>query len=546
VATLKITNNSVSNPLTLDLSGYMDVQEGQGMDPADPQFSNRVWTRSILKEGATLALEQLTEKELVFPLKLGPIGGLTGAPQTFSALATLIQQINQIIETPGATCTWQPDNASQPTTFDLLSGQLDVDYDFRMEQQKWTQAKLRLFTQPLGRTAAPRTYATASGVGPLLMITPYASGGGQVIGASTQAGVAGYGAGVPGGVPSGGIFYWGSPSLAGDAPALLQISYVGPLPNGSLDFGQIPTTILSLLPDLSYEPLYTAAQIKPLYVGDSEALIQQSTSVASSYRQLRSVGVQQPQVQWGIQVGASGVPLAWAGQQRLFAIARASGTTPSLAATVPPAIYQAAGSLRSSGASVLLQPGLDWGIYDLGTFSLRASEPPAARVSVNAVCGESQAVDLAALVMLPDAASWFMSPAAIQAGASGYGTPSSLAGDNPLSPVSAFTNTLVLDDVLGDQFVFYGASQQSAPSPAGAVVPSATRMTQFARGLVPRPDPKAGMPIIALLSVAQAGAQATPYAAAGFIPGGASWANPQNVRTMAQVNVLERTRYVLP
>ena len=82
-----------------------------------------------------------------------------------------------------------------------------------------------LFSEPFARTAAPGPLAAASAVSPVLMISPYASGGQYILGASTQAGVAGFGGQQR---PLGGVFYSGNPSLAGDAPALLQIGYAGP------------------------------------------------------------------------------------------------------------------------------------------------------------------------------------------------------------------------------------------------------------------------------------------------------------------------------
>jgi hypothetical protein len=75
------------------------------------------------------------------------------------------------------------------------------------------------------------------------------------------------------------------------------------------------------------------------------------------------------------------------------------------------------------------------------------------------------------------------------------------------------------------------------------------QQSRYTRGLVPTPDPKNGLPIIAIMGVAQptspsAGGVDIGYA--NWSVSGASWANPQNVRSMAQVNVLERTRFEFP
>src|ERR1017187_7749989 len=106
------------------------------------------------------------------------------------------------------------------------------------------------------------------------MITPYASGGANILGAR--------GAGF-GGVQqaSGGVQYFGAPSLAGDAPALLQISYVGPAPKGASQTGTVPYIAVSLLPDQHYQPLITAAR---LGTGNGFwSVVNQQTAVASSY-----------------------------------------------------------------------------------------------------------------------------------------------------------------------------------------------------------------------------------------------------------------------
>lgn len=576
--TLILSNGSITSPLTVTLAsgantGYLDVQAADGMDPADPQFTTKIWGRSILKEGATLALEQLTEKELLFPLLLGPVGGMTGAPTTLTALMQLIQQINQIIETPGFSVSWQPDGASQATIFDGLSGQLDIDYDFRREQQHWTHAKLRLFTQPLGRTAGPRLYATASGVGPLLMISPYASGGALAINASSNGAFGGSGGAFNPNGASGGVSYSGNPSLAGDAGALLQISYVGPLPNTATNAGVVPTVAVSLLPDALYRPLITAAEIGH---GPSTTLQRAQTSVASSYLSLIFAGSQAGGGQpipgildaWTFNPlpqasdSAQDPTLFWGGQHRLFAIARASSVAgvpgnPSTCAflSVQP------NALVPYPTSATFSPlvTLDWGLYDLGTFSLRPSEMPTQPIAIAAGLnqytngpggGATQlaALDLAALVMLPDNTTWFCNPR--QIAPSQYGYPAAVVSAVVGGALASgpYTNTLLLDDMIGDQFIFTGASQSSAPSPIGSI-PSAARITQYTRGLLPRPDPKNGLPIIAILAAAANAANPTgvanPFGSTTTISG-ASWANPQNLRTMAQVNVLERARYVLP
>lgn len=729
MARLVISNNSAQNPLSWDLTPFLDTQADAGMDPADPEFTQRIWTRSLLKEGATLSLEQLTEKELLFPLYLGPksgtgitptalvnlvpngsvehdvvgqapvgwaqfgtgsafqvqngwaqsgsqslrytmtsvtgnefpgvdtgiglaaipvIGGTTyealitvniltntaagtttgvrvrwwdntgaqlsdstiglggnlptaagvyaysgavtapanaaygsilvlahfsaigqeldmyvdaallgsassyfdgdfglgyqwsGSPGNSasyyspeSAVLQLIAQINAIIETPGATVTWQPTGALNPTRFDLLSGQLDPDYNYWREQGGWTHCKLRLFTQPLGHSASPRPYAVASGVGPLLMISPYASSGALAIGPSTQGGVTGFGGQQQG--ASSGVFYPGSPSLAGDAPALLQISYVGPLAPGATTPGTVPNVAVSLLPDPLYRPLISAAE---LAAGGGLGTIAEATAPGGAYVPMGNAiaGVRTPQVAFAPLPVASyslqDPTLRWSGLHRLLAIARCASVTTGSAVTL-----QTLGNQLVPNPTIASVASFDWALYDLGTFSIRPSEPPQQFVQI-AGGGFHQRVDLGAVIMLPDNATWFLNPVAIQA--SQYGYPFSTFAPIPPPTVASapYNNTFILDGVISDQFIYSGQSQTFAPSPLGAV-PSSARITQFSRGLVPKPDPKNGLPIIAIVGVGQLGASSSNGT-------GASWANVQNLRTMAQVNVLERYRYVAP
>ena len=129
--------------------------------------------------------------------------------------------------------------------------------------------------------------------------------------------------------------------------------------------------------------------------------------------------------------------------------------------------------------SATVSPGPGWGLYDLGTFVVRASEPPGAPIEVTARLGASNAaVDLNAFIMLPDSTTWYLNPANIAP--SVYGYPLGLFVTTGHAP---YTNRLLLDDTLADQFICYGPSQFVAPSPAGLSA-SAVRISQFSRGLI--------------------------------------------------------------
>jgi hypothetical protein len=471
---LILTAVTPAKTISLNLSTFLQLQPGTQMDPYNPAFTNKVFSHSLLKEGGTLALESLALKELQFPLRLKAASA--------SALAELIQELNQVINSPGATVSWQDEGMSQATYFDLASGQFDITYTFREAAQHFQAGNLRLFSQPLGRTAAPRAFAAASGVGPLLMISPYASGGALTIAASEQAGVKGFGGKQQ---PSGGVFYQGNPSLAGDASALLQLALV----QGGEK--QNPWTTVSVLPDEHYVPLRPISEL-----GAAGNIVNSAVGVGSQYASMTKEAVVvrlEP-----TPLGTPGV--LWAGNHRLFAIARASTANCFMETAVNSIVpYAVTASVVASGAVG------DWSLYDLGVASLRASENPYQSIEVTLVASTGT-LDVTAMVMLPDATTWFWN------GASAIGN----KGTKQL---------VIADDVMGDQFAFPNNIYKTAPSPAG-LTGSGVRITEATRGLVPRPEPRQGVPIIAVLDL--------PLTITNV-----------NQLTTAQVAVLERCRYIL-
>lgn len=480
---LTVTNNQSSNLQSLDLTNFIQVGD-ESMDPASPSFSNKVISHSLLKEGGVLALEDNKNKELVFPLLIGPFG-------TGSAMANYLSLLNQIITTAGGTAQWTDDGMSQATTFDLISSQFDVEYNYRRGQKFYTTGKLRLFSLPFGRTAGPRIYAAASGYGPLLMITPYTASGTLAIGASTQAGVAGFGGRQQG--ASSGIFYSGSPSLAGDAPALLQIAFAGP--SQSAASRQIPISAVSLLPDKLYVPLLVAGGGN---LNSAAPLVNVQSAVASSYWTWTGSTALMPPLQFDPLSGVQVAPAAWAGNHRVFAVARASGNPGVLVPLQIGSVYP--------GLAVASVTAGDWSLYDLGTFALKGSQAQQATIKIAASQpAPLSSIDVTALVMLPDAATWYFNP----------------ARSLTLGP------TAIIDDFLSDQ---RSAGGSTAPDPTTAETSAGTSFVAYTRGLVPRPDPRNGLPILAVLAVRS-------YVGSP---------NPQNGLVTAQVNVIERTKYILP
>lgn len=481
---LTVTSQNQQNPLSLDLTQFLDVQDGEGMDPYNAEFTSKIFSHSLLKDGGTLALENLQLKEQTWPLKLNSVSS--------SAVAELVIRLNQIINTPGAVCVWQDDGMSQPTYFDLASGQFDIGYKYREQQRFWISGNLRLFSQPLGRTAAPRQYAAASGAGPLLLVSPYASSGAMILSPS---------AGGFGGTqqPGGGIFYAGSPSLAGDAPTLLQINYRGPVLSAASAVTLPPYCAVSVLPDNNYHPIIDwslTTQFGGPMINDAHAVNGQY------FHSTGAAGIT-------FTLPASKLPTQlWAGMHRLFAIARASTTAGLIN-------VQAVGNVPYP-TNATVYPG-EWSLYDLGSMTLRPSET-IQTVFLHLTGGAGGALDVTAVAMLPEASTWFINPAMI-------------ASDPSVDDADfAIMNGYVVDDVIGDQFIGYPTGVQTFQFPL-ATLDSYGRITADSRGVVPRPEPYNGMPVIAILGVGAGLSLAS---------------NPQNQVTMAQVSVLERTRYVLP
>lgn len=201
---------------TIDLTPYLDVNVGAGLDPSDPQFTNKVFAHSLLKQGGTLALEDLKLRELTFPLKLNATSK--------DKLTALVREINTIINTKGCKASWTDESTTTPTFFTLASGQLDPEFDFRMGQatHPWLKAKLRLFVQPLGaKTTTMTALSRASG-------------------ATSQATAPVY------------VFY-ASGIVPGDAPALVR-GVVEPEFIGGAGY-----SAFSYLPNASYSPWIPAA-----------------------------------------------------------------------------------------------------------------------------------------------------------------------------------------------------------------------------------------------------------------------------------------------
>jgi hypothetical protein len=335
----------------LDLTPYLAVDD-DSLNPSDPQFTQKQWSHSLLREGGTEALEHLDLKGTVWPLRL--------RASTRDALNALVESINNLVNTPGMVVSWQDVGSSQPTYFDLASGILTPKYDFRKAGQQWLPAELQLFFQPLGRTATTRLVASAAGTGPLLMLP----------------------------IPS---------AILGDAGALMHAQVI--CATGPHQFA------VSVLP-AGYQAEFLAASMSANGVlsGGSGAVASQFIrSSAAPAGALPNIGV-----------ATLPSPTPYFGPNRLLAVARTSSTATnylkaallvgSMSISLPTTVLVA--TTGFPGATTA------WQLVDLGTFTIPSSaQYPNAQLFVTAgvpSTGATQTVDLTDLIVLPDSNTMFV------------------------------------------------------------------------------------------------------------------------------------------
>lgn len=337
---------------TVALTPYLNVQRGEGMDPADPQFTNKIFAHSLLKQGGTLALEDLKLRELKFPLRL------KGASK--DALTLFVREINKAINASGSEVEWQDEGAAKPTFFSLASGQFDPEFDFRQGQQGQPMLKgmLRLFVQPLGQyEQQPRTFLL---------------GGTEAAHGATVTGIAGVA-----------TFTGASPPL-GDVAALMRVTIQGASSGGI--FG------VSVLPATGYQPMFLPASVTNT-LGTEVAL--KATANAFGGTVARITPATAAQFQW-----SSANATLYAGPQRLLAVVR-QGAGASVNYNRQLRAYSANQPYISASAA---QASGNWSVADLGVLTLPSQaliENGIARFKLQLVAA-SAPFDFAGLIVLPD------------------------------------------------------------------------------------------------------------------------------------------------
>lgn len=441
MAQVKLTLRSSNGEVTL--TPYLDVEAGRGMEPGAPSFTNKVFAHSLLKQGATLALEDLQLKEQVFPVKL------TAASK--SQLTELIELINTILNTPGCQVEWQDEGAIRPTFFDLASGQFDDEFDFRLGQNNWLKGHLRLFSQPLGywsqkgaRQVKVNAVATTTRVGTSPIVV----------------------------FPASGVF-------DGDAPSLIQGGLVGSGWLLSKSYSAI-----SVLPSSEYTPWLPIASLLGSFTGASP--VYSAATNAPGGTAARWIN---PAFGEYLRFTASAAKFAYTGEQRLLLAAR----VPPSAEGVVVTSLQNGGEQGSLTLNTFAIPATTtWGLYDLGV--ARGASANFAHgdyyrwgLQMNHA-GASNGVEIAGVVQLPESNTAWINGSNL--------TKNGLVGESSKWNFDGVSNS-----------VFYGADNGVPASGIVTTAPNGVMdWTGYARGAIPAVPVSASPPLIAMLAMNAYGA----------------------------------------
>lgn len=389
-----------------------------------------------------------------------------------TGLANLIQEINTIIHTPGAKVEWQDEGATQPTYYDLISGQFDDEFDYRLSEKNALRGKLRLFTQPLG-------YVSKNGPRALMV---------QGVATTVQVGTAPI------------ITFQASGVLDGDAPAVIQAQGIASTAavEGRPDF----YTAISVLPSASYIPYIPAASSAIVLM----TFFSEASAPGGTYAHFSN-----PHSAITVERGGyQQTKFNYAGEHRVLMAAR----TPSLAIVTPCRLYKYnTGFVNNTVATPLATSG--WHLYDLGVITtassaLAAGESFFLALSVGIENVASAAIDFAGLIILPEQSTCWLTTLS--------GIPAQSKRMNGYTTFDGQAQAIRLGGYIG-----VPASGISA-SIANVEGPFSPDVTGYSRGAIPQIQAAASPPVLAML-----------------------WAEPNGSMSNGvklSINVLERTRYV--
>lgn len=163
----------------VDLSQYVRVNAGEGMDPSDGDgFEEPQFQTGPFAEGQPLSNVDVQNRQSAWPLFLNA--------SSKDALHQLKFQINREIRygAKPLVITWQDAGASNPTYYDVSFARFDEEFSYRRSAKGWLAGVLHVWSQPpYGHTATERVLGTVTAsLGNAVGVTPLASQIGDVDG----------------------------------------------------------------------------------------------------------------------------------------------------------------------------------------------------------------------------------------------------------------------------------------------------------------------------------------------------------------------------
>lgn len=144
------------------LSDYVRLQPGEGFDPHNGAYVEPAFGESPLRDGGALLNVDVKNREMVVPLIL--------QAATKDALFDLVRDINRELK-EGKRVEFRDDGSTDITYFDLVSGRLEVEFNFWRQVARHVTATLRLWVRPYGHTATSRMVASIAS-GPFYQFAP--------------------------------------------------------------------------------------------------------------------------------------------------------------------------------------------------------------------------------------------------------------------------------------------------------------------------------------------------------------------------------------
>jgi len=271
-----------------DLSSYLRVNHGDGLDPAPGEFMDPQYAGSAaMGEGQFFVGDAVNNSAKVFPLIL--------KAATTDLLYQLIRDIRADLA-KGNQVEYRSGGASASTFFDLEGGVLDPDFEFWLDQGKRCRATLTIHTRPYGHTGTTRLVGSSvvTGMGNILASGLKGDADAQaVVKIAGQAGTQStfmYGVKAP--VPSGWVPEWRAASIGYATGWLLATIMIGPLMKGASGrlASQTAAFGLAATANYGYEKAWALGEVKlpPVtYAGKHRLFVGARTLLAATVTSTR-------------------------------------------------------------------------------------------------------------------------------------------------------------------------------------------------------------------------------------------------------------------